>query len=237
MTSNFANIIDRCETSLNDETNATYKASQIAEWVNDAIRDYSQHFPRIKTQTINCADDDQDYDLPADFMGIISVEYPTGEDPKEYLSRLGYAHGDWSNGDKWYDILPRMDDENVSELFVSATPATGESIEVQYHAHHALISNTDDVEGDCSLPPKHQHIITKYVNWQGTQFLMMAEQKNPTSNSSLLMAQLSQNSRRLEAAYHTAVKQALYAADGESRPVQWIGSSDYSTEDSLARIY
>ena len=234
----FAELVNRCEQNLNDEANATWTAEQIIKWLNDAIRDYSQHFPRIKTQTISAIADTNAYDLNSDFMGILSVEYPTGEDPQEYISRLDWKHADFWTSNKWYDILPRSDETDDSEIWISDDPAGTESIEVQYHAHHDLVTDAEDTSGDVTVPPNHQGILVKFTLWQATIHLLLAEQKSPTSNSSLLMAQLSQNARRFEASYHTALQQAMFAADGESEIVQsWMPGGDYSSNDSLARIY
>ena len=228
----FSDLFTRCEISLNDETSATWDTEMIANWINDAIRDYSQHFPRIRTQTISCAAGDQEYDLNADFLAVLSVEYPVGEDPRVFLSRLAFQHPDLQSGVFWYDIVSRLDDTNQSELWISAEPAAGETISIEYHAHHALMDDPASPSGESSVPPTHQHLLVKYVLWQATLHLMFAEQQSPTSSSSLLMAQLSQNARRLESAYHTAVRQALYAADGCSQSTPWI-----ATGDLHARIY
>ena len=234
----FAELVNRCETNLNDEDNSTWTAVQIVKWLNDAIRDYSHYFPRIKTQTISTSAAANAYDLNADFMAVLSVEYPTGQDPQEYISRLDCKHADFWTADSWYDILPRGDDTDAGELWISADPAGTESIEVHYHAHHDLVTDADDTSGDLTVPPDHQGLLVKFVLWQATLHLLFAEQQSPTSSSSLLMAQLSQNSRRLEVAYQTALRQALFAADGQSKIVQsWIPQGDYSSKDSLARIY
>ena len=233
----FTSIIKRCSVSLNDEAKATWDTEMLGNWLNDAIREYSQYFPRILTDTISCATGTNAYELNSDYIGVISVEYPTGEDPPEYLSRLSYKHRDFWTGSSWYDILPRADDDDLSEIWIANDPTTGESIEVQYNAHHALMSDPAAPTGDNTVPPAHQHLLVKYVIWQASLHLMFAEEQSPTSNSSLLMAQLSQNARRSEASYHTSLRQALYAADGVSEPAQWITASSYSTDNSLARIY
>ena len=232
MTTTWAALIDRCESSLNDAGNAEWSTAEIAEWLNDFTRDYSQYFPLLKTQTIACSAGDQEYDLSADFLAMLVVEYPTGEQPPRYLARLAFTHPDWAGGERWYDIIEHSDDTDPAELWISASPAVGESIAVQYHAHHALIADTASVSGSATVPPVHQPLAIKYVLWQAALQLLFAEQQSPTSNSSLLMAQLSQNARRLEAAYHTAVRQALYAADGRCQVTPWI-----ATGDLHARIY
>lgn len=223
----FADLINRAETAVNDEANAQYNADQIIRWLNDAVRDYSQYFPRIKTQTITTTLEEGVYNLNADFLAAISVEYPDGQDPPVYLSRLAYTHPDFfSTGDSWYDILPRQDGESPSELWISASPAAGQTIIVNYTASHELITDAADASDDNTVPIIHQPLLIRYVQWQASLFTMFAEQTDPTSNSSLLMAQLSQNARRMENGYHTAIRQALYAADGRSQAVPWIRKGD-----------
>ena len=230
-------VVDRCENALNDAGNAEWTTAEIAEWLNDFVRDYSQYFPLVKTQNITAIASTHEYNLNVDFTGVLSVEYPTSQDPPEYLSRLVYTHADFWTGSRWYDIVTRSNDTDADELWISDTPDGGEGIDVIYNGRHAIIADTSSISGNNTVPPEHQHLAIKFVMWQATLQLMFAEQVSPTSSSSLLMAQLSQNARRLEASYHTAIRQALYAADGESRPVTWISGNEYSSNDSLARIY
>jgi hypothetical protein len=82
------------------------------------------------------------------------------------------------------------------------------------------------------VPPHDHYLISFYVFWQYVLALAIAEQLTPTSTSSLLMAQLAQNARRAENAYHVALRQTLYATQGESKPAKWIRGGD-----DLERIY
>jgi hypothetical protein len=121
----------------------------------------------------------------------------------------------------------RHDDTDRSELWVAAETSSGESIAVLYQAHHALMPDLAAPSGESSVPPAHQPLLVKYVLWQAALHQMFAEQQSPMSSSSLLMAQLSQNARRLESSYHTAVRQALYAAEGQSRTATWVRKGDF----------
>ena len=47
----FTDLIDRARLLLNDESSATWDNELIATFLNDAIQDYSQHFPRTLTTT------------------------------------------------------------------------------------------------------------------------------------------------------------------------------------------
>ena len=104
---------------------STWDSAYIGYWVNMAIRDYSKYFPLLKTQTITTSLNDNTYDLNTDFMGVVSVEYPTGEDPPQYLSRLDHTHPDFWQSDSWYDIIHRGDDTDPSELWLSKTTLMG----------------------------------------------------------------------------------------------------------------
>ena len=232
MTTTFDSFVTRLKITLNDKTASTWDTEMIATFLNDAIRDYSQHFPRIITDSIALTTGTAEYDLNADFMGVLSVEYPDGEDPREYLTRLPYTHDTFWGLDGFYDIIPAKDDNNPAQIVFSDDVATGETAVVEYHAHHLLISDTALISGTCTVPVQHQQLQTKYVMWQAAAHLASAEQQSPTSNSSLLMAQLAQNARRLELSYSTAVQQALYADEGRSTAVNWI-----KKESGMERIY
>ena len=235
MSISFNTLINQISYEISD---STWDNAFIGYWINMAITDYSKHFPLLKVQTINCADDDKDYDLATDLISVVSVEYPAGEDPKVFLSRLPVTHPDFREGDSWYDIIEHGDDTDPNELLISAAPSTGEDIYVTYHGHHALMANPASPSGNCTVPVYHHNLLTLYVHWQNALALTNNEQQSPTSNSSLLMAQLAQNARRCENAYHVALQQAIYADQGKSRAVLWIDGGSYkSNDDSLARIY
>jgi hypothetical protein len=228
----FTALIDRAQVLLNDEAAATWDTEMVGTFINDAIRDYSQHFPRQADTTINMTTGTSTYNLPADLLAVHSVEYPTGETPRAYLSRLPVSHSAFSCGQNWYDYRRTFSSAAVPTLTLSATVATGESAAVIYAATHAVMDDPSSPTGTNTVPDQHQPLLMKYVLWQATNHLLMAEQQSPSSNSSLLMAQLSQDAGRLERAYQTAVRQAMFDADGESQIVPWITSGT-----SLARIY
>lgn len=228
----WAKLIDQCEAVLNDEDNSTFSVDLLIKWLNDAIRDYSQHFPRVLSDTISLTTGTSEYDLAADFLGVLSVEYPDGQDPREYLDRRPYTHPDFWSVDGYYDIITSDDDSNDSQIVFSDDVATGQDAIVQYTAYHDLLDDATEASDTITVPQQHQQLLVKYVTWQAALYLASAEQQSPTSNSSLLMAQLAQNARRLALDYSTALQQAIYAAEGKSQAVAWI-----TTGHDLDRIY
>lgn len=227
-----AALINRCQVFLNDESDTTWDTEMIGTFLNDGIRDYSQHFPRVKAQSIAMSADERQYDLPEDIIGILTVEYPAGNDPPQYLTRKNYTAAGFWESPGFYDIIAARDDNNADELWISARPSDGETAVITYNAYHQLLANPATPTEANTVPQEHQGLLVKYVAWQALLHLAWAEQQSPTSNSSLLMAQLAQNGRRAELAYHTALQQALYAAEGQSRQTHWVTAGS-----GVERIY
>lgn len=229
----FSALIGRAQVLLNDTAASTWDAQTVAAFLNEAIRDYARHFPRRVTVVVNLTAGVHSAALPADFLAMLSVAYPPGADPPNYLSRLHYRHAAFWSSDGWYDVVPPAGAGAAADLWLSATPTAGQTAVIQYHAAHTVMADPSSPTGTNTVPDDHTALLMKHVLWTATQHLLLAEQQSPAGGSSLLMAQLSQNARRLEAAYHTAVRQALYAADAaHSRTVSWIARGG-----GLERIY
>jgi hypothetical protein len=228
MTTTLSDLIDLCEADLADSGNATWSAADVEQWLRDAIADYSIHFPRVLSTTIATSADDRTYDLPADFLEPLTVEYPTGEDPPEYLKRRGYTHPDFWEVDGYFTIVHRGDDTDVDELWISEEPDDAETITVIYKGKH---DNTIDAGDNLTVPARHHYLLRYYVQWQARLQLQIAEEKSPTSNSSLIMAQLSSNAQRAKRVYLDALSKAIFA-ETKSGPVSWQGQAQESS-----RIY
>jgi len=112
---------------------------QVNQWINDAIAAYSIHFPQTISATINCADDDREYDLPAGIMQIQHVEYPDGEDPPVYLSRRDLTHSNFWQEDGYYAFQAATTNNSIGTLFISEKPSTGEDIIVLYDGEHGYL--------------------------------------------------------------------------------------------------
>lgn len=230
-TTSFVNLVDRVETAVNDAANAEWSTAELATFLNDAIRDYSKHFPRVRRTDLTTVADQHEYDLPADVSGaLLGVEFPQGEEPPTYLElRSRYGPAFWGSVG-YYDVIMRGDQTDVDVLVLSEDVAADETVRAEYVAHHALISNVTAISGYSSVPVQHEDLLIKYVIWQCSVQLQMAEEQSPTSSSSLLMAQYAANARRNRQQYEDALRQAIYAAEGRSAVVSWH-------EGSGGRIY
>ena len=221
-------LIDQCEADLSDSGNATWLAADIERWLRDGIADYSAHFPRTITVEVSCNLNDREYDLPADFQDVISVEYPKSEDPPQFLQRRPHTHPDFWSADGYFDIVYRADDADVNELWISPKPTAAETIDVIYLAHHDF---TSVVATATTVPDEHHHMLRKYVMWQALVQIKIIEEASPTSNSSLLMSQYAINVDRARRAYVDSLAKTLFA-NSKSAFVSWSAQVNES-----GRIY
>lgn len=221
-------LMDSCEANLADHSNSTWAVNDIEQWCRDAIRDYAMHFPIRKIQTLSTSLDDNTYDLAADFIDVITVEYPTGEDPRKYLSRRPISHPDFWTEDGYYDIVPNEDDTNANEIWISTDPAAAEGIDVYYDAQHA---DPATLQTALTVPDRHLHILRQFVTWQAILQRANSEHASPTSNSSLLMSQLMTDSERARRGYIDLIAKALFALQ-RSAVVSWTNQGD-----ATRRIY
>lgn len=189
---------------------------QINQWINDAIADYGQNFPRQLRLEIDTHADLQQYELPAGFQSVVSVEYPADEDPPEYLRRLAYTHVEfWELGGR-YDVVRRGDGTAVDELWLSDEPEDGKTIRLEFLADHASLDDDGDA---CTVPDRHLELLVLFVRWAALQELAASEARNPDPTT-LAMSVLDTNAMRAERVYRNAVKEALRAA-AESAVVSW----------------
>lgn len=210
-------IIDQSQSALNDSGAAEFSEAQLLSFLNEAIREYSQHLPRISTADITAVLNTRTYSLPIDTLNILSIEYPVGEDPPQYLQRA-HHHTLSFPYVQTYDMITTHDLTQYPQFVLSFDPATAETIRVTYqHPHNHSLTLSDN----CTVPSVHHHILIQYILFAAARFQLATEQANPTSNSSLLMSQLAANMRRLELTYLNALNRILYNIRGQSAVTVW----------------
>jgi hypothetical protein len=202
---------------LNDQVAPQmFTDEQINQWINDAIEEYSRYFPRTKTTTQLTTANDRQYDLPADYRGIVSVEYPTGDDPPTYLERRDYRHPDFWIDDGFYDVVHRSDAGNLDELWISQKPATGQTITIEYLGDHDLV---DDDTDTISIKDLHLEVIVLHSRWSALQALASGEAANPDPNN-VMLDRYEANVSRAERAYYRKIEE-LRKVEAESGMNAW----------------
>ena len=221
-------LIDRCEAQLADSGNATFSAADIEQWVRDAIQDYSQHFPRQSTETLNMSTGTCEYSLDITTQFVLYVEYPDGKDPRQYLRRRNVLQPNFWTVEGNYHVEYPNDPAAAPTLTVSSQVATGEDAIVTYlHPHEDPATTATTI----TVPVQHEHLLVHYVLWRAVLQLKAAEEAAPTSNSSLLMSQLAINVDRARRAYVDALAKAVYTVS-HGGPVSWAGQ-----DQAASRIY
>ena len=175
-----------CQRTLNDEDGATFTDSLVDGWIREALQEYSQHFGKVVDVSVTgIASGTYAYTITESIGNIIQVEYPESEDPPEYCQRRPYASDEfWLHGDS-YDFI-HTKGEAAGILYLSdPTQDTTATI--------TALRTFDENQTTIEIPSKHESIIIARVRWSARQFQADSELISPTSNSSLLMAQMEQN--------------------------------------------
>lgn len=221
-----AQLADRAQNALNDAGAGTWTQAVVEEWCRDAIRDYSHHFLRTDEDTITCTAGTHYYKLNADYRGIISVEYPAGQDPPQYLTRLSITHPDFWDSDDHYDIDDYADNTDSAVIWISASPAAGDEILVLYTCPYtsAMASGTT-----IDVPPEHEPILILFVVWKAHVERLSTEAQNPDTTIRMLQ-QMKLAVQAAEHAYH----QALRDAHGTRADGGWVAPW---RSDAYDRVY
>ncbi|HQF69965.1 MAG TPA: hypothetical protein PLH39_01660 [Promineifilum sp.] len=212
-----AAVLANCRVALDDAAAAEFSDADLLTFLNEAIREYSQHLPRVAELTLTALAGVRRYALPGDTWAILDVEYPEGTEPAIYLTRRPYKGRAFAAAPDAYDFLPRHDLTNPPALLLSFDPPTGATLRLRATRPHAALASVNDY---LTVPDAHHHVLLQYVLFAAARRLQAAEQAAPSAGS-LLMAQLAANARRLELAYLNALNRILTQRTGESAVVSW----------------
>jgi hypothetical protein len=202
---------------LNDQTApSVFTDEQINQWINDAIEEYSRYFPARRNETVGVKAGERIYELPQDYRGIISVEYPTGQDPPAYLDRRDYRHPEFWLKNGYYDIVHRTDAANADEIWITEVPTGTGAITLEFMGDHVMLDEDTDVT---DIPDLHLELITQHVRWSSIQALASAEAGNPDPNN-VMLDRYEANATRAERTFYKKVEE-LQKLETESGMQPW----------------
>ncbi|MEW5797347.1 MAG: hypothetical protein AB1772_13460, partial [Candidatus Zixiibacteriota bacterium] len=208
-------IRTRCRNLLGDTAGTEFTDAQVNAWINDALQDLSNHFPQVKTKVFTTVADQRKYNWESDLpIAILSVEYPTGEDPPEYLQRRAYTDPGFWEENGYYDFITRsITDATYKPLLViSEEPEANDYIEITYQVAHDALSADADIT---TLPDRYLYLIELYVRWKAWQELATTEGIDPDPMQRTMASQLELNAFRAERSWYNALKDAK-AAESET---------------------
>jgi hypothetical protein len=209
----------QCAGLIGDPSYATFTQLQVDDWINQAIRDLSIHFPRYEGYTINTTLGDHYYDLESYTKGIVSVEYPAGQKPPRFLARKSVTDPIFWLKPGFYDFIkPNTSDDSTPPQIVLSdyTPVGANLIHIRLTRDHApLLDPTDE----CSVLERHYHLIGLFVRWKAISERSTHESMDPSPLA--MRASLMENAtQKAENAYISALNRAL-AAETDSSQVSW----------------
>jgi len=201
-----------------------WRNDTIKEWIRDAVRDYSRHFPLVKELSGEATTGTYEYSFGGLVLGTIEVEYPTGEDPPAFPEQCNHREPHFfDDGISYYDVVayPGEDD---AEFWLS-DPETGESYNVKYYTAHEWTAKESDYEAD--VPDVDRHVIVQYVVWQCWREMLTIEVETADSGRRAYLAEQAADAASSYNYYIEAIKRSRSA---ESNAVRWV-------MDKFDRIY
>ena len=217
MTTTLAEIADRAQLTLNDTGASTWPQDTIEEWVVEAIRDYTQVFPRTirSSITISGSSPGHSFDMAPDYISMILVEYPGDQSPPKYLQRRRRTHPQFYGYEGFYDIETTGDMTENPTLYLSQEPSDGEKIYWTAKCHH----DTTLVSGDdITVPEHHEGLLLLFVLWQAFKERLATEEQDPDTTLAghvTLLQNLVKGANQAEREYKAALERAkANIADG-----------------------
>lgn len=195
-----------------------YTDAMVNLWINSAIWEYSQHFPRVLGQTFNAASIIQNggYPLDDNVIGVLSVEYPAGQFPIKYLTRVDRRTPGWDGDWDVYDLIG----DPVSHIMLGAGVITGTNI-LSVYTHSLHVLPTDDAS-TLTMPDSHLPLLEAYI--------MFLVEKNREAEASRTLGvvdlyditSLSMATRRAWYTYQEKLKVFLNETTGSVRGGPWV---------------
>jgi hypothetical protein len=97
-----SNLLTRCSNALGDPLTLTWSRATLTYWAIEAIREFPILRPMEEQYVVVSAT--HSFTLPADFVELIWVEYPTSQDPPAYLKYKSHLDPEFWGSDEYYDV-------------------------------------------------------------------------------------------------------------------------------------
>jgi hypothetical protein len=196
--------------------------SQIALWIQNAIRDYSINWPLMKRITIEAGVGESVYDLAYDVHFIRHVYYVPDNDFSRgvYLKRSNYTADDFTLQVNVYDWIKRTHSQEKSTLLVSPPSETAQDLYyVDYGGDH-IVPEADLT--NLTVADRHLQLLLLYIRWKATEDISTVQNVAIIPRvGTLVSPPMSEEAARMAMnAYFTAVKQAK-REESEGVTVRW----------------
>lgn len=207
--------------------------SYLDRWIHDSVRLYSAQFPRRWRYTLSLTTGTQAYPLPGGhgLQAILSVEYPTSEDPQSFLDLVEEHSDAFQHADDVYALRGVPDttaidsDTAVAYLVFAETVATGEYAVIEYLGAHPLPDIGDD-DAQITIPSAHLEAITAYVDFR-SHYQLESGQAVVVDANNITLSQLGQGARMAWNRYKEVIDRLTWLQSGISQVIPWNTSRIY----------
>lgn len=196
---------------------AAWPDAKLDGWIVQSIQLYSAHFPRRWRHTQDLITGQQAYDLPGehDLVKVLSVEYPLGRIPPEFLTLAPAWSPAFGAGDRVYALQGMPDsagDGGVGQILFAPTVSTGEQALIEYlgaHDEPAIGANATVI----TVPRAHLQAITAFVEF-AAHYELESDEAVTVESSSVVLAQLGEESRKAWNRYKDVLDRLTWLSDG-----------------------
>lgn len=193
------------------------------QWINDALKEYSQNFPIETTETIDQGESTRDHYYPfytSPVLGVLRVEFPLDEDPPRFITQRSVAAPDFIDG-PYYDIAG----DPIDTLILGETPAAGEDIFVTLLTTHGVSSSDASA---LTVKDYDLELLRLYIIWKAVVNLELSADVVP-ERKAVLVASLGLNAVRAERLYRNRLRDTMLARSKGG----WSGPWSVDSKDRL----
>ena len=206
MTITFQKLLSDCSQALGDGSAVTWsRVNTIWPWCIEAIQAFPILRPLYKDQTI-AAIPQYNFDLPADFRQLISVEYPVSQTPPKYLVRKNRLDPLFYTQTGFYDVDHNYEDGSGWVLYSSQQLLVGQHVFIQYLGNHNT-AMADDAQHFLSVPDEYETIIITGVMCRAYRERLSLTMQDPTAHTTVI-TQLTEMVQHVEELYKNQVDTA-----------------------------
>jgi hypothetical protein len=207
------NMRDSIRAVLADQN--IWKDAALNQWINDAINEYSGYFPYHALVEIDVTAGTQEYDLTVAgawfIFGVVSAEYPVGEDPPVYLQFKSRLDPAFTLGN-YYDLTG-----DPPETILLGDPYKTDQCNVFISGRHTIPSADSTA---LTITSQHHDLIRSFVIWRAMAFLETYTAIDPGRKAGMIAA-VGKTAATAERFYYYKLKQAQGKAVRSGIAGQW----------------
>lgn len=195
---------------------AQFRDSQVNQWIESALMDYSIRLPIREMDSISVTAGVRFYTLNTNvnesLIDVTAVEYPAGEEPRRMLTRMEERDARFLGG-PYYDVnlqgqAVAGEHLELKFLILGEEPTAGQAIYVEFTRPHTKPSADTSV---LTVPDHHLEVVRLGVLWRAAAALETDESISIVRKDEIIN-RLGLSAARLEENYWTRLKEISHVS-------------------------